>query len=453
MAYVPHSDQERQELLRAIGVSRFEELLKGVPESVRLKSDLNLPPALSEFETLKILDGLAAKNHIGPEYLNFMGCGAYDHYVPSIVGHLVDRSEFKTAYTPYQAEVAQGTLQVIYEFQSLICRLTGMEAANASMYDGGSATAEAVLLALNVTKRRKIVVSTLVHPHYLDVVRAYLGGNDYEIVKISHDQGVVDIDELKAKIADAACFVFQNPNFYGFIEPTDSLPHIVKSAGALLIAVTNPIPLAFLKTPAEYDADIAVGEGQALGNSLLFGGPYFGFFATKKQYLRQMPGRLAAMTKDRNGKRGFCLTLQTREQHIRRDKATSNICTNQALCALAGTIHLATMGKEGLKEVARQCFNKAHYLQETLCSIDGVRLAYDRPFFMEFPLRLPEPSREVFDRLVTRKIFAGVSTSRFLWNEDVLIACATETRTRAEIDLYRNALKEVLVKDAVLPKL
>lgn len=453
MPYVPHSDQERQELLREIGVSRFDDLLKGVPESVRLKESLNLPPALSEFETLKILDGLAAKNHYGPEYVNFMGCGAYDHYIPAIVGHLVDRSEFKTAYTPYQAEVAQGTLQVIYEFQSLICRLTGMEAANASMYDGGSATAEAVLLALNATKRRKIVVSSLVHPHYLDVVRVYLGGNDYEIVKVDHDNGNVDIDDLNAKITDAACFVLQNPNFYGLIEPTDAIPQIVKGAGALLIAVTNPVALAYLKAPVEYDADIAVGEGQAFGNSLMFGGPYFGFFATKKQFLRQMPGRLAAMTKDRNGKRGYCLTLQTREQHIRRDKATSNICTNQALCALAGTIHMATLGKEGLKEVARLCVNKAHYLKEALGSVAGVKLAYNRPFFMEFPLRLPEPARDVFDRLVPHKIFAGVPTARFLWPEDLLIVCATETRTREEMELYRQALKEVLVKDAVLPKL
>jgi glycine dehydrogenase subunit 1 len=453
MTYVPHSDNERQELLRSIGVSRFEELLKGVPESVRLQERLNLPRALSEFETLKILDGLAAKNQIGPDYANFMGCGAYDHYIPSIVGHLVDRSEFKTAYTPYQAEVAQGTLQVIYEFQSLICRLTGMEAANASLYDGGSATAEAVLLALGVTKRRKVVVSSLVHPHYIDCVRIYLGGNDIEVVKVKHDKGNVDLDDLRAKIKDAACFVFQNPNFYGYIEPTDQLPQIVKDAGALLVAVTSPISLAYLKAPADYDADIAVGEGQALGNSLMFGGPYFGYFATKKQYLRQMPGRLAAMTKDRNGKRGYCLTLQTREQHIRRDKATSNICTNQALCALAGTIYMAALGKEGLKEVARLCVNKAHYLKDALCSIEGVTIAHNRPFFMEFPLKLAEPARNVFDRLVNHKIFAGVPTARFLWEEDFLIVCATETRTKTEMDSYRHALKEVMVKDAVLPKL
>ncbi len=451
MTYVPHSDDERQELLRSIGVSRFEELLKGVPGSVRLTGRLNLPRALSEFETLKILDSLAARNQIGPEYSNFMGCGAYDHYIPSVVGHLVDRSEFKTAYTPYQAEVAQGTLQVIYEFQSLICRLTGLEAANASLYDGGSATAEAVLLALGATKRRKIVISKLVHPHYVDCVRIYLGGKDFEVVMVDHDKGNVDLDDLGRKIPDAACFVFQNPNFYGYIEPTEQLPQIVKDAGALLIAVTSPISLAYLKAPSEYDADIAVGEGQSLGNSLMFGGPYFGYFATKKQYLRQMPGRLAAMTKDRHGRRGYCLTLQTREQHIRRDKATSNICTNQALCALAGTIYMATMGKEGLKEVARLCVNKAHYLKDALNSIDGVSIAFDRPFFMEFPLRTQERSRDVFDQLVRKKIFAGVPTSRFLWDEDFLIVCATETRTKTEMDSYRHALKEVMVKDAVLP--
>jgi glycine dehydrogenase subunit 1 len=451
MTYIPHSDGERHEMLAAIGVDSFERLLEGVPESLRLREKLNLPDAQSEFEALSLLEGLARKNQYGNEYSNFMGAGAYDHFVPSAVGHLTDRSEFKTAYTPYQAEVSQGTLQVIYEFQSLICRLTGMEVANASMYDGGSAAAEAVLLALAHTKRKKIAVSALLHPHYLDCIKIYLGDQDNEIVVVNHDKGNIDLDDLQAKIGDAACFVMQNPNFYGYIEPTIQFPQIVKQAGALLIAVVNPISLAYLKTPGEYDADIAVGEAQPLGNPLMFGGPYVGFFATRRDFVRRLPGRLAAMTEDTRGKRGFCLTLQTREQHIRRDKATSNICTNQALNALAATIYLAMMGREGLKEVAKLCVNKAHYLKESLCSLEGVEIPYDRPFFMEFPLKFSEPAREVFDRLCDKKIFAGVPTSRFMWEDDYLLVCATEKRTRAEIDHYRHALQDILVKDAVLP--
>jgi glycine dehydrogenase subunit 1 len=445
MTFVPHSDRERQEMLRDIGVNSFEELLQGIPESLRLKKPLNLPEALSEFEAVKIMGELSAKNHTTADFANFMGAGAYDHFIPAIVGHLLDRSEFKTAYTPYQAEVSQGTLQGIYEFQSLICRLTGMDVANASMYDGGSATAEAALLALSATNRRKIVVSSLVHPHYVDCIRIYLGGEDIEVVKVRHDDGIIDVDDLKAKVKDAACFVMQNPNFYGIIEPTDRIPQIVKVAGALLIVVANPVSLAYLKTPGEFGADVCIGEGQPLGNSLNFGGPYFGFFATKKAFVRQLPGRLTAMTKDKNGKRGFCLTLQTREQHIRRDKATSNICTNEALCALAGTIYLATLGKQGLKEVAQLCFNKAHYLKDQLCSIPGVKLAHDRPFFMEFALKLPQPAVKVFDRLIEKKIFAGVPSTRFLWEDDYLIVCATEKRTKSEIDFYHDSLREVMV--------
>jgi glycine dehydrogenase subunit 1 len=445
MAFVPHSDNERREMLREIGVDRFEALLHGVPESLRLKSPLNIPDALSELETVKHLDELAARNHSAADFINFMGAGAYDHFIPAIVSHLTDRSEFKTAYTPYQAEVSQGTLQGIYEFQSLICRLTGMEVANASMYDGASATAEAVLLALHFTQKRKVVLSPLLHPHYADVINIYLGGEDIEIVRVNHVNGIIDVDDLKPKIKDAACFVMQNPNFYGIVEPTDRVPQVVKSADAMLIAVVNPISLACLKAPGEYEADVCVGEGQPLGNSLSFGGPYFGFFATMRKYVRQLPGRLTAMTSDRAGKRGFCLTLQTREQHIRRDKATSNICTNEALCALAGAIYLSALGKEGLKEVAQLCFNKAHYLQSALCSVKGVKLAYDNPFFMEFALEFPEPSLQVFDKLVAKRIFAGVPTTRFMSKDDYLIVCATEKRTKSDIDFYRDSLEEVMV--------
>jgi glycine dehydrogenase subunit 1 len=443
MSYVPQADQERQQLLKAIGVAKFTDLLEGIPPELRLNKALDLPEALSELETVRHLAELAERNQVGNGYANFMGAGAYDHYIPAIVPFLAGRPEFQTAYTPYQAEVSQGTLQVIYEFQSLICRLTGMDVANASMYDGASATAEAISLAVAATNRRKVLISRLLHPHYRDVVEAYLGGRDVELVTIDDDNGVLAIDDLKANLADAACLVLQNPNFFGLIEPTSGLAEIVHEAGALLVAVVNPISLGLLKPPSEYDVDICVGEGQPLGNPLNFGGPYFGFFATKKKFVRRLPGRLTALTKDINGRRGFCLTLQTREQHIRRDKATSNICTNQALCALMGAIYLTALGRQGIREVAELCARKAHYLQERLCNIAGVKLAHSQPFFHEFALDLSQPARPICDRLVEKNIYAGVPTTRFLWEEDYLLVCATEKRTRKEIDSFVLALSEV----------
>jgi len=444
MSYIPQSDQERQQLLQAIGVEKFTDLLGGIPEKLRLEGLLDLPEALSELETVRYLDELAAQNKAGNGHANFMGGGAYDHFIPAIVPYLAGRPEFQTAYTPYQAEVSQGTLQAIYEYQSLICRLTGMDVANASMYDGASAVAEAASLAMSATGRNKILYSRLLHPHYRDLIEAYCGGRGVELIPVADDNGVLATADLKEKLAEAACVVVQNPNFYGIIEPTADLAEMVHCAGALLIAAVNPISLGLLTPPGEYDVDICVGEGQPLGNPLNFGGPYFGFFATKKALVRRLPGRLAALSKDTNGKRGFCLTLQTREQHIRRDKATSNICTNQALCALMGTIYLVTMGKQGIREVAELCAQKAHYLQERLCGVKGVKLAFARPFFHEFALDFSQPARPLFDRLVERNIYAGVPTSRFLWEEDYLIVCATEKRTRAEIDRYHEALTEVI---------
>jgi glycine dehydrogenase subunit 1 len=444
MTFIPQSEAEQQDLLRAIGVDRFEELLEGVPEQLRLKEPLKLPEALSELEAVRRIDELATKNRAGNGIANFMGAGAYDHFIPAIVPYLISRPEFQTAYTPYQAEVSQGTLQGIYEFQSLVCRLTGMEVANASLYDGASAAAEAATLAIGATNRNKVLVSSLLHPHYTDVIHAYLDGRGIEIVTVAGDNGCVAMDDLKEKLSDAACFIAQNPNFYGVIEPMAALADPVHEAGALLIAAVNPISLGLLQAPGEYDADICFGEGQPLGNTISFGGPYFGFFAAKKKYVRRLPGRLAALGKDADGRRGFCLTLQTREQHIRRDKATSNICTNQALCALAGAIHLVTLGRQGVRELAGLCANKAHYLQERLCSITDVDLAFDRKFFHEFTLKLPQPARQVFDRLVDKNIYAGVPTSRFLWEDDFLIVCATEKRTRAEMDHYYQSLDEVI---------
>jgi glycine dehydrogenase subunit 1 len=444
MTYVPQSDGERRELLETIGVKDVAELLESIPEQIRLSRPLDLPEAMSELEVLRHLSELSQCNESCDQLINFTGAGAYDHYLPAIVPFLTGRSEFQTAYTPYQAEVSQGTLQSIYEFQSLICRLTGLEVANASMYDGASAAAEAALLAMSTTRRNRVLVSECLHPHYRQLIRTYLKDRGGDVVMIAAENGAVATADLKEKLVDAACFIFQNPNFYGVVEPTDELSDLVHDAGALLIAVVNPISLALLKTPAEYDADVCVGEGQALGNTMSFGGPYFGFFASRKKYARQLPGRLVAATEDREGRRGFCLTLQTREQHIRRDKATSNICTNQALCALAGAIYLSALGKEGLRDVAKLCLSKAHYLQRQLCSLAGIELAFDRGFFHEFTLRTALPARRICDQLQERGILAGVPASRFLSDEDLLIVCATEKRTREEMDHYEQCLKEVM---------
>ncbi|MBC7186028.1 MAG: aminomethyl-transferring glycine dehydrogenase subunit GcvPA [Calditrichaeota bacterium] len=445
MPYLPCTDDERNEMLKAIGVNKFEELLAPIPEELRLKKPLNLPAPLSEYEVTRLLAEMAQQNTTVNEAICFLGGGAYDHFVPAAVGHITSRPEFYTAYTPYQPEVSQGTLQAIYEYQSMICALTGMDASNASMYDGASALAEAALLAFSHTQRREILVSRAVNPFYLETIRTYCHGQGIEVHLVDLDDGATEVDNLKGLISEkTAAVVVQHPNFYGCLEEVEELAAVTHQAGALFITSNDPISLGLLQPPGSYGADIATGEGQALGTPLSFGGPYLGIFATKQELVRRMPGRIAGQTVDSEGRIGYVLTYQTREQHIRREKATSNICTNQALVALAATVYLALMGKHGLGTVANLCLQKSHYLAEEIAKIPGFRLRFGRPFFKEFVVEAPFPAEQIVDKLVAQGILAGVPLGRFERSmANCLLIAVTEKRTRAEMDRLLSALRQL----------
>ncbi|CUS98967.1 aminomethyl-transferring glycine dehydrogenase subunit GcvPA [Candidatus Kryptobacter tengchongensis] len=445
MGFIPNTDEDRQEMLKAIGVSSFEELISDIPPEIRLKDDLKLPEPLSEYEVLKELQSISEKNLDLNHAISFLGGGAYDHFVPSAVLTIISRSEFYTAYTPYQAEVSQGTLQAIYEYQTMICRLTGMDVANASMYDGGSALAEAVLLALGHTGKNEAVIAGPVNPNYLTVVRTYTHPRRAEIKLTKFDSGVCDLDDLKSKVTDkTACVVVQQPNFFGNIEDVFEIEKIAHSVGALFIVAIDPISLGLLIPPGEYGADIVVGEGQPLGIPLSFGGPYLGIFAVKEFLIRKLPGRLSGVTIDRDGERGFTLTLQTREQHIKREKATSNICTNQGLMMLAATVYMALMGKQGLREVATLCLQKSHYLAEEISKINGFKLKYNQPFFKEFVVQTPVPVSKIKERLQPKKILPGIDLSKFDGYGDGLMIAVTEKRTKKEMDLFVEELRNLI---------
>jgi len=400
MSFIPNTYEDRKQMLKAIGVDSFEDLLKNIPDELRLKRELNLPKPLSELEIRNELQALSEKNKAATEAVSFLGGGAYDHFIPAAVGHITSRSEFYTAYTPYQAEVSQGTLQAIYEFQTLICELTGMEVANASMYDGGSALAEAALMAVSETQRPEVLVSKAVHPNYRQIIKTYFHGQKLELKEIPLDDGITSLDELKRLITDkTAAVIIQQPNFFGLLENVFDAEPIIHEKGALFITSNDPISLGILAAPGEYGVDIMTGEGQALGNALNFGGPYLGLFAIKQKYIRKMPGRLVGATVDTQGKRGYVLAMQTREQHIRREKATSNICTNQALCALAATVYLTLMGKQGIKKVAELCLQKSHYLANAIASLEGFGFKFTQSFFKEFVIKCPLPPGELITRL------------------------------------------------------
>jgi glycine dehydrogenase subunit 1 len=445
MSYVPNTDRNRKEMLKAIGATGLDELLQTVPQTVRLKQDLRLPPALSEPELTKLLQDVAGRNTHSGQAICFLGGGAYDHFVPAIVDHIISRSEFYTAYTPYQAEVSQGTLQSIYEFQSLICGLTGMDVANASMYDGATAAAEAALLAHGHTGRSQILVAESVNPNYRKVIETYCCSIKMKVDYIPSSQGLTDPDRLREKTSDkVACVIVQTPNFLGLLENVKDMEPVVHSSGALFILVCDPISLGLLRTPGEYNADIAVGEGQVLGNSLNLGGPYLGYFAARQSLVRKMPGRIVAATTDTRGRRGFVMTLQTREQHIRREKATSNICTNQALCALAACVYLSLMGENGIRKVAQLCLQKSHYAAEQIAGIEGFSLGYASPFFKEFAVDTPVSASGIISALLDKGIFAGLDLGSFdpkLKNR--LLVCVTEKRTKEEIDLLVEGLRGV----------
>jgi glycine dehydrogenase subunit 1 len=442
MSYVPNTDKNRQEMFEKIGVKDFSELIRAIPDSIRLRDELKLPPPLSEMELNRLLKDLAGLNKNTDQTICFLGGGAYDHFIPSIVDQLISRSEYYTAYTPYQAEVSQGTLQSIYEFQSLICQLTGMDVANASMYDGATAAAEAALMSHAHTARNEILVAGSLHPNYREVLETYCGSIKMKISTLPLAEGLVDADELKKKISDkAACVIIQTPNFFGLLENVGQMESRIHSAGALLVLVCDPVSLGILKTPKEYNADIAVGEGQTLGNNLSLGGPYLGYFAAKQELLRRMPGRIVGVTTDAQGRRGFVLTLQTREQHIRREKATSNICTNEALCALSACIYLSVMGKAGIREVAEQCLQKSHYALDQITGIGGYQRKFDAPFFKEFVLETSIPAKKIVKALLKKNILAGIDLSIFdrKWKNQLLV-CVTEKRTKEEIDFLAEEL-------------
>ncbi|HIC93879.1 MAG TPA: aminomethyl-transferring glycine dehydrogenase subunit GcvPA [Anaerolineae bacterium] len=444
MPYVPHTDVDRKAMLAEIGVASVEELFADVPEEVRFP-ELKLPEPLSEMEVMRELRAMSERNADLDHHACFLGAGAYNHFVPSVVNHVIGRSEFYTAYTPYQPEISQGTLQTIFEYQTMVCALTGMEVANASHYDGATALAEAALMAVRISrgKRKKVIVSPAVHPEYRQTLRTYIRGTGLAVV--GDEDLRRELDDLKAMLdGDTACLIVQNPNFFGQLEEVGGLAEAVHEAGALFIVAVDPISLGLFKPPGEYGADIVVGEGQSLGNAISFGGPYLGIFACLDKYKRQMPGRLVGETVDVEGRRGYVLTLTPREQHIRREKATSNICTNEALCALAAGAYLAAMGKRGLRKVAELCYHKAHYAAERIAELPGFELVGDRPFFKEFVVRCPKPPAEINQKLLEHKIIGGYELGRaYPHLADCMLLCVTEMNTKEEIDRLAEALKEV----------
>jgi glycine dehydrogenase subunit 1 len=448
MRYIPNSPEERDEMLKIVGLNSAEELFRSIPRDVQLNRSLNITEPLAELEVISEMEKMAAKNS-GAQKPSFLGAGAYSHYSPTIVDHLIQRSEFFTSYTPYQPEISQGTLQYIFEFQTLVCQLTGMEVANASMYDGSTATAEAVLMALRVTRRDKVLFADTIHPEYAEVSKTYMqhGDSTFETVAFDHESGRISTDDLAAKLDDkTACLVIQSPNFFGCIEDVRAIADKVHAAGGLLIlVVTEAISFGLLKSPGECDVDIVVAEGQSFGIPLSFGGPYLGLFATKEKYVRQMPGRLAGIAYDKKGNRGFVLTLSTREQHIRREKATSNICTNQGLIALAATIYMEAMGKKGLQEVAVQNAQKAAYAARRISEIEGFSLPFSAPRFNEFVVRAPKAAEGILETLSAEKgIIGGLGLSRYYSdNPNDFLVCVTETNTKEQIDNLVEAIREI----------
>ncbi|ANY77836.1 glycine dehydrogenase (aminomethyl-transferring) [Microvirga ossetica] len=446
MRYLPLSDTDRGEMLARTGVNHVDELFADVPKSLLLKKPVDLPRRKGELEVERILSRMSAKNIAASSVPFFVGAGAYKHHVPATVDHLIQRSEFLTSYTPYQPEIAQGTLQYLFEFQTQVAALTGMEVANASMYDGSTGTGEAVLMAHRVTRRRKAVLSGGLHPHYADVVRTLSDMASDEVVTLAPDVG--GSEDILSQIDDAtSCVVVQTPDVFGNVRDLKPIADKAHQHGALLIAVfTEVVSLGLLKSPGSMGADIVVGEGQSIGNALNFGGPYVGLFATQSKYIRQMPGRLCGETVDADGNRGFVLTLSTREQHIRRDKATSNICTNSGLCSLAFTIHMTLLGEAGLSRLARINHANAVKLADKLAAVKGVEVL-NRAFFNEFTVKLAKPAAEVVERLAERGVLAGVPVSRLLPGaglDNLLLVASTEVNTDDDRAAFVAALKEVL---------
>lgn len=435
--YVPGTPREQQEMLEVMGCSSIEELFIEIPKDVRMTNPLNLPAGLSELEVRNRIGKMAGKNKVFPTI--YRGCGAYNHYIPSIVKQITSKEEFVSSYTPYQAEISQGILQSIFEYQTMICELTGMDVSNASVYDGATAAAEAVIMCVE-RKRSKALVSATMNPQTIETIRTYCSGADIELAIIPSKDGVTDLEELKKMVDDTtACVLVQQPNYYGQIEECDEIGLITKESGAKYVISSNPISLAIMKTPGEYGADVAVGEGQPLGIPLSFGGPYLGFMAATEKMMRKLPGRIAGETKDAQGRRAYVLTLQAREQHIRREKASSNICSNQALCAMTAAVYMGAMGESGLRNAACLSYSKAHYLAEELCKLDSFEMVYEGDFFNEFTTSYKGNVEELMNELEVYGILGGYpveGTNHIIW-------CATEMNTKEEIDALIDILKEV----------
>lgn len=441
--YLPLTPTDRQEMLEFIGVSEMEALLTDIPAEVRLTTALDIPEALSELELTKHMSSLATKNISTNEASLFLGAGTYDHFIPSVVNHVLLRSEFMTAYVPYQPEASQGELQALFEFQSMVCELTGMDVANSSLYDAFTSLGEACNLAITHTKKRRILMSQAVHPQAREVVDTYAYGMEYDVETIGLNDLSTDLESIKTQIDDdTAAVVVQYPNFFGSIEDLKAVKSLLEGKKALLIVVANPLALALLETPGNLGADIVVGDMQPLGIPMSYGGPHCGYFAAKKAYMRKLPSRIVGETVDSDGKRGYVMTLQTREQHIRREKATSNMSSNQALFALGSAVFMTAIGKEGIREMAEQNLSKAHYLSRNLKEA-GFEILSNDNFFNEFVVKVTKPVLEVNKQLLAHNIIGGYDVSELLTTENAMLICVTEKRTKAEIDQFVKCLVEV----------
>lgn len=447
MSYVPNTATEQQEMLRLVGATSIEDLLAPVPKAVRLERPLDLPAALPEPNLKRLMLDMAELNADLEHYVSFLGAGSYDHVIPSVVPHLVKRSEFYTSYTPYQPEMSQGMLQAIYEYQTLVCQITGMDVANASLYDGSTAVVEAALLAVGPSGRGEVLVSRALDPQYRATLHTYARARGFTLREIVLDDGVTSLNALEEALTpETRAVVIQQPNFLGALEDVRAIERLVHSTEALyVVAVTEPASLGVLAAPASYGADIVAGEGQSLGSPIGYGGPALGLFATRAEYIRRLPGRLVGRTVDDRGQTGYVLTLQTREQHIRRERATSNICTNQALLALAATVYLAALGKQGFRELGELCARKAHYAHSRICAVPGFEPLSGRPFFDEFAVATPMPVDELNAALRERSIIGGYDLSQdYPELGNAALFCVTEARSREDIETLASALEEIV---------
>jgi glycine dehydrogenase subunit 1 len=446
MSYVPNTPAEQQAMLRAIGARSVEDLLEAIPEEVRLRRPLDLPKALSEADVRRMLMRMAEQNADLDHYVSFLGAGSYDHIQPSAVPHLAKRAEFFTSYTPYQPEISQGVLQATYEFQTMICQITGMEVANASLYDGSTSVVEAALLAVGPEGSGEVLVSRALDPQYRATLQTYAHSRGFAVREVGLEDGVTSVTQLREALTpETKAVIVQNPNFFGALEDVRAIERATHQTKALfVVAITEPASLGALEPPGAYGADIVAAEGSSLGNPIGYGGPALGLFALRNEYVRRMPGRVAGKTVDDRGQTGYTLTLQTREQHIRRERATSNICTNQELLAIFATVYLASIGKAGFADLGAQCLRRAHFAQQAICAVEGFTLLFTRPFFDEFAVTCPMPVERLNAELRDRGIIGGYDLSRdYPEYENVALFCVTETRSREDIDTLVSALEEI----------